>query len=147
MQDHKLYTALSYAGAIPFVLCALLPFVGIDTVPNVGRLNLVVETYGLAIASFVAGSHWGTFLYNREICPTNLFVTSNIIVLACWFAFLLTGPVLTVFVLVLAFAYLLLIDLTLHKAQLTTDGYFAVRRNVSYIVIASLMLVLFQAAS
>lgn len=146
MQDNRLYTLLTYAGALPFIACALLPLFGIDTLPNVGRLDRVAQVYGLAIASFVAGSHWGTYLYKRERCPANLFISSNGIVLAAFFAFLLTGTVITIVVLMLAFAYLLFIDLGLRRADLTTDYYYGMRLRVTLIVLASLAVILVQAA-
>lgn len=147
MQENKLYTLLTYAGALPFIACAVLPLLGYDALPNVGRYDLIAEVYGLAIASFVAGSHWGTYLYNRDVSPTNLFVTSNVVVLSCFFAFLLTGVAITVFTLILAFAYLLFVDYTLYKVKVTTEYYFTMRLRVTLLVVASLAVLLFQAAS
>ena len=139
MQENRLYSMLTYAGALPFVFCALLPFFGIDEWRNVGTFEYIARLYGLAIASFVAGSHWGTYLYNREPSPTNLFVTSNAVVLAAWFAFLLTIPVMTQFVLLLSFLYLLFVDYNLHKAGLTTSHYFRMRAYVTLIVCVCLV--------
>ena len=147
MQDNRLYTLLTYAGALPFIACALLPLFGFEELPNVGRFDHIAEVYGLAIASFVAGSHWGTYLYNREISPANLFLTSNLVVLAAFFAFLLTGTLLTIFTLMLSFAYLLFVDLSLKRADLTTDYYYSMRLRVTLIVLASLAVILFQTAS
>ena len=147
MHDNRLYTLLTYAGALPFIACAVLPLLGFEELPNVGRFDRIAEVYGLAIASFVAGSHWGTYLYNREVSPTNLFLTSNLVVLAAFFAFLLTGTLLTIFTLMLSFAYLLFVDLSLKRADLTTDYYYGMRLKVTLIVLASLAVILFQAAA
>ncbi|MDJ0917163.1 MAG: DUF3429 domain-containing protein [Woeseiaceae bacterium] len=146
MQENKLYTLLTYAGAVPFVLCALLPFAGIDEWQNVGSFEYIARLYGLAIVSFVAGSHWGTYLYNREASPANLFLTSNAVVLAAWFAFLFTIPVLTQFVLLLAFLYLLFVDYNLHKAGLITPYYFRMRFTVTLIVGVSIAVMIFHLA-
>ena len=139
MQENRLYSVLTYAGALPFIACAALPFLGIDEWRNVGSVEFIARLYGLAIASFVAGSHWGTYLYNREASPSNLFLTSNAVVLAAWFAFLFTIPVMTQFVLLLSFLYLLFVDYNLHKAGLTTTFYFRTRAYVTLIVCACLI--------
>lgn len=146
MQENRLYSLLTYAGALPFIFCALLPFAGIDEWQNVGTFEYIARLYGLAIASFVAGSHWGTYLYNREASPSNLFLTSNAVVLAAWFAFLLTIPVMTQFVLLLAFLYLLFVDYNLHKAGLTTLHYFRTRAYVTLIVCVCLVVNIYHLA-
>ncbi len=146
MQENRLYTLLTYAGALPFVLCALLPLVGIEEWENVGTFEYIARLYGLAIVSFVAGSHWGTYLYNRESSPANLFLTSNAVVLAAWFAFLFTIPVLTEFVLLLSFLYLLFVDYNLYKANLITAYYFRMRANVTLVVCICLATIIYSLA-
>ena len=146
MQENKLYTLLTYAGALPFIACALLPFAGIDEWENVGSFEYIARLYALAIVSFVAGSHWGTYLYNRESSPANLFVTSNVVVLAAWFAFLFTIPVLTQFVLLLSFLYLLFIDYNLYKSGVIAPYYFRMRANVTFVVCICLAIIIFQLA-
>ncbi len=146
MQENKLYSLLTYAGALPFFLCALLPFAGLVEWENVGSFEYIARLYGLAIASFVAGSHWGMYLYNRESSPSNLFLTSNAVVLAAWSAFLFTIPVLTEFVLLLAFLYLLFVDYNLYKAGVTTPYYFRMRLNVTLIVCVSIVVIIYHLA-
>ncbi|MEM9402883.1 MAG: DUF3429 domain-containing protein [Pseudomonadota bacterium] len=144
MQETRLYTLLTYAGALPFVACALLPVFAIDTVPLLRRPDVIAQVYGLAITSFVAGSHWGTYLYKRDSCPINLFVASNAIVLAVFFAFLIADSALSIAVQMLAFTVLLLIDRGLHRAGLTTDTYSTMRLRVTLVVLASLAVILVQ---
>ena len=139
MEKKRLYSALTYAGALPFAVCAVLPWIGVEQVLNIGTPDYISRSYGLAIASFLAGAHWGTFLYHRERSPTNLFLTSNAIVLAAWSTFLINAPAISLFVLVLAFLYLLFIDFRLFKAGLLIDYYFALRRNVTAIVVICLI--------
>lgn len=144
MDDNKTYQYLTYAGTIPFIVCALLPLVGVSTIANVGDVDFIARLYGLAIVSFVAGSHWGTYLYNRMRCPANLFLVSNIVVLSAWFAFLLTGSVISIFVLILALLYLLFVDFSLYRVGITTADYFTTRLNVTVIVCAALTLSVLQ---
>ena len=146
MQENRLYSLLTYAGALPFVFCAALPFFGVEGWQNIGSFEYVARLYGLAIASFVAGSHWGTYLYNREASPTNLFLTSNAVVLAAWFAFLLTGPVMTQFVLLLSFLYLLFVDYNLYRANVITSYYFRMRANVTLVVCICLAIIIYGLA-
>ena len=138
MEKKRLYSTLTYAGALPFIACALLPWIGVDSILNFGTAEFVARSYGLAIASFLAGAHWGTFLYHREASPTNLFLTSNAVVLAAWFSFLMNVPAISLFVLILAFLYLLFIDYRLFAAGLLIDYYFRLRRNVTVIVVVCL---------
>jgi len=139
MENNRLYSTLTWAGALPFVACAILPWFGIDLIPNIGSPAYVAQSYGLAIASFLSGAHWGTYLFNRTESPTNLFLTSNAVVIAIWFAFLLNIAQVGLFVLVLAFLYLLFIDYRLFRAGLLSRYYFNLRRNVTALVVVCLV--------
>lgn len=142
MESRKLYPLLTYAGALPFVACALMPLLGIETLWNLGSYVHIAASYGLAIVCFLCGAHWGTYLYNRAVAPDNLFVTSNVIVVACWFAFLMAVQAMTLFVLILAFLCLLFIDYRLLQAGLVTEFYFRMRRNATVIAAVSLAVVI-----
>lgn len=134
----KTYSALALAGALPFVAAALLPLVNVTALPLLGELNALAASYGLAIASFMAGAHWGLYLASADRAPVNLFISSNAVVLFVWFAYL--GPSLRIALAaqMLAFAALLVIDHALRKASLLTDAYLKVRTTVTLMVIASL---------
>ena len=140
MTDSKLFAALAYSGALPFIACAVLPWLGMPTLPVIGDCKYVSATYGVAIASFMAGIHWGTFLYRADELPVNLLVTSNVITLGVWFAFLLAPINASLAANLVAFAALLVIDYKLAGAGLISDAYLKLRRNVTSIVIASLAL-------
>ena len=121
MEKKTLYSTLTYTGVLPFVACAAMPYVGVPELKNVGTFDYIARVYGLVIVCFLAGAHWGTFLYKRTESPDNLFITSNAIVLAAFFAFLLDAPAIVLFVLILAFLCLLFIDYRLLKASLLSD--------------------------
>lgn len=142
MQPRRLYTLLTYAGALPFVACALLPWVGVEHVGRLGSVYRIAALYGLVIASFVAGSHWGIYLSRRGDAPVNLFVTSNVVAVAVWFVSLLGNFRSTLLALMLAFAYLVLVDFRLQRAGITTTDYWRTRLRVSAIVVASLAVTL-----
>ena len=142
MESRTLYPVLTYAGALPFVACALMPLFGIESLWNLGSYVHIAAAYGLAIVCFLCGAHWGTYLYNRAAAPDNLFVTSNVIVVACWFAFLMAAQAITLFVLVLALLCLLFIDYRLLRAGLLTAYYFRMRTIATVIAVASLAVII-----
>ena len=142
MESRKLYPVLTYAGALPFVACALMPLFGMETLWNLGSYVHIAAAYGLAIVCFLCGAHWGTYLYHRAAAPDNLFLTSNVIVVACWFAFLMAAKAITLFVLILAFLCLLFIDYRLLRAGLLTEYYFRMRTIATVIAVASLALII-----
>ena len=142
MESRELYPLLTYAGVLPFVGCALMPFVGLPELWNLGSYDHIAAAYGLAIVCFLCGAHWGTYLYHRVKAPDNLYVTSNVIVVACWFAFLMAAKAITLFVLILAFLCLLVIDYRLLKAGLLTDYYFRMRTIATVIAVVALAVVI-----
>jgi hypothetical protein len=142
MENRKLYPLLTYAGMLPFVGCALMPFVGLQELWNLGSYDYVAATYGLAIVCFLCGAHWGTYLYHASALPDNLFITSNVIVVACWFAFLMAAQAITLFVLILAFLCLLVIDYRLREAGLLTDFYFRMRTNATVVAVVALAIII-----
>jgi len=142
MESRKLYPILTYAGVLPFIGCALMPLVGLRELWNLGSFDHIAAAYGLAIVCFLCGAHWGTYLYNRTAAPDNLFLTSNVIVVACWFAFLMAAQAITLFVLILAFLCLLVIDYRLLRADLLTDYYFRMRATATVIAVLALAIII-----
>lgn len=142
LEDSKTYTALALAGTIPFIACALLPVLGYDSLGPIGRLDEIVASYGLAIVCFLAGAHWGTYLSGRSADSLNLFVISNIIFLAAWFAYIGAGIKWTIGTQIVAFATLLFIDLRLRQNNVISSIYFRVRAVATLIAIISLFIVL-----
>jgi hypothetical protein len=142
VENRKLYPLLTYAGVLPFVGCALMPLFGLQELWNLGSYDHIAAAYGLAIVCFLCGAHWGTYLYHRSAAPDNLFITSNVIVVACWFAFLMAAQAITLFVLILAFLCLLFIDYRLLKAALLTDYYFRMRTNATVVAVVALAIII-----
>ena len=142
MESRKLYPLLTYAGVLPFVGCALMPIVGLQELWNLGTYDHIAAAYSLAIVCFLCGAHWGTYLYHRSAAPDNLFITSNVIVVACWFAFLMAAKAITLFVMILALLCLLFIDYRLLKADLLTDYYFRMRSIATGVAVISLAIII-----
>jgi hypothetical protein len=142
MENRTVYPLLTYAGMLPFVGCALMPFFGLQELWNLGSYDYIAAAYALAIVCFLCGAHWGTYLYHVSAAPDNLFISSNVIVVACWFAFLMAAQAITLFVLILAFLCLLVMDYRLLKAGLLTDFYFRMRTNATIVAVVALAIII-----
>ena len=143
MAKTRIYSLLTYAGTLPFVACALIPLFGVSSITLIGSFDYIAAVYALTIVSFMAGVHWGTALYQQPIeFPVNLFLSSNAVTILAWLAFLTTTPNITLIICTLAFLYLLLVDYHLYCRNLLTAHYFKTRRNVTALVVISLLLII-----
>lgn len=137
---------LTFAGAIPFVICAFLMTVDIAAIPILGKTEYILSIYGLVIASFMAGAHWGNHLSlaDDNTWALKLPVFSNIIALGLWLGFLILSTVGFTWLLIVGFISLLVIDYGLYQAQIISDDYFKVRQYVTAIVVVSLIVAAVQ---
>lgn len=142
MENSRLYTLLALSGTTPFVACALLPLFGIDALPVLGPLDALASSYGLVIICFLAGAHWGTYLYGRARTPFNLFVSSNVILLAVWFAFIAANLAWSIAAQIVAFQVLLFIDVRLNRDSIISANYLRIRLVATLIASISLLIVL-----
>ncbi|MGB5352858.1 MAG: DUF3429 domain-containing protein [Woeseia sp.] len=140
MRTSKLYAPLAYAGALPLVFCAVLLALGIDSLPILGSVSLIAKTYSLAIVAFMSGSHWGTWQQQKNLFSPPLLPLSNALTLAMWFALLIATDSTALLIAIACFTVLLYLDLLLRRGNVISSEYFTLRRNVSLIVIVSLLL-------
>lgn len=140
MEAPPLTRYLAAAGALPFIACALAAYFGVDSVPLLGAVGTIAAAYGLTIASFLAGVHWGTAVNVADGLPVNLYVASNVVAVIAWLVFLLGPVALTLAVLALLFLYLLYVDFRLYRAERIGAGYWQTRLWVSAVVVACLLL-------
>ncbi len=136
------YAGLAFAGATPFVACAVLPLLGIAAISPFGALHELAASYGLAILCFLCGTHWTVQLRRSRRTPFNLFYTSNAIFLVVWFTFVLADLTWTLFVQILAFAALLFVDLRLRGRELVSGSYLSVRTVATVTACLSLLVIL-----
>ena len=141
MENPRVYAALAFVGASPFVFCAVLPWFGIASLPLLGPLDQLANIYGLAIITFLAGTHWSFQLQHASRTPFNLFITSNLVFLAVFFAFVIAELRWSLLAEVLAFLYLLYVDFRLRKADLTAAPYFRVRNIATSLACLSLLII------
>lgn len=137
---------LTFAGAIPFVACALLLVIGISDIPILGATADVLSAYGLVIASFMAGSQWGNHLSlaDDDKWAIRLPLVSNVIAIVLWLGFLVFPVVGFIWLLIVGFASMWMIDYGLNRARIITPDYFKVRTYVTAIVVVSLIVAAMQ---
>jgi hypothetical protein len=142
MDTKLLYSTLTYAGVTPFLACALLPLIGISSLPPFGPLDQLVNSYGLAIVCFLAGIHWANYLNNQDVLPFNLMISSNVVFLVAWFAYVLGELSWSLVIQIVALFILLLIDWRLKSAAVITAHYFRARFIATALASAALALVI-----
>jgi hypothetical protein len=141
MTDSRIYSMLAMAGVTPFVACAVLPLVGIESIPGFGDLDRLAATYGLAIVSFLTGIHWATQIYEPQESPFNLLLVSNVVFLLAWFAFVLGDLQIALGAQLIALLVLLGIDRWLYTTGLITRHYLNVRSVATTLAAVSLLVI------
>ena len=137
----KIFPYLTYAGAIPFIFCAACLFADIHQIPKLGSIEKILSVYGLLIASFLAGAHWGQHLHiNKAHWNSSLAIFSNIIAVLLWLGFLVLNFKILIGMFIATFILQLTIDYRLLKMSIITHHYFQTRFFVSAIVITSLII-------
>ena len=136
----KFSTFLTYAGALPFLGCALLLTIDINQFQPFGSVQESLNTYSLLISSFMSGSHWGQNLHVQKAWKKYLQITSILIALAIWFSYMTLDFHQMIVVYILSFLALLGVDYRLRRVGLNSREYFQTRFWVSGLVIASLII-------
>lgn len=126
----------TYSGVLPFLFlpCYRL-FTGNSTLFSLDVQTLLM-TYAAVIVAFIAGIHWGVFLFRQ--CSLNLFLHSNIIALLAWASVLWT-LLWGVAILAFCFVYLLWIDTVLVRQQLLEPWFYRLRVHASALALLSLV--------
>jgi hypothetical protein len=119
---------LTYLGAIPFIVCACLRI-----------SDVILLSYGLAIASFMAGTHWGLCLKESDKFSNGIFLVSTVVTLSAWFCYLLCSASICLLTFVGIFIVLMFIDYLLYRKNLESKDYFQLRLSTTTIVVVSLM--------
>ena len=129
-------------GVAPFLACALLPFVGVEEVARLGRLDQLASSYSVAILCFLTGVHWATQLYEKEAAPFNLFIGSNVIFLVVWIAYVFADLPWALATQLVAFPLLFAIDYRLLRGGLISAHYLLIRGIATALACFSLLLIL-----
>jgi hypothetical protein len=132
--------SLPYFGALPFLFAAVLLLLGVNSLPVLGEIARLVAIYGLVIASFMAGCHWGMHLTLGKPFSIWLPITSNVIAVFLWLVFSML-PQIFMWGLIAAFLVLVMIDYCLDKQALLPTGYWKTRLMVTALVVVSLLII------
>jgi hypothetical protein len=140
----KTQMLLTYAGAFSFVFFAICVFFDIQNSPIFGNVIQSITIYGLIIASFMAGAHWGQQLNLKDKPKLLLQITSNINAIVLWIGYLNLSSQNFIFILILSFYISLKVDYSLYQNALIKSGYFLCTCiPVTIIVIISLLIMRF----
>lgn len=134
-------SVLTYLGALPFVLGALLLLLGIKIIPFLGATTFVITAYGLVIASFMAGSHWGQQIATTDEQSRSIFLISNVMALALWFEYLVGSLTAYVGLLIAVFILSLWLDYLSYQKKKIDSTYMRLRWRVTSVVVLSLVMV------
>jgi hypothetical protein len=137
---NKIYLYLSYAGTLPFILCAVCFMKDTQIIPLIGYTEKVLSGYGLVITSFLAGSHWGQHLVLSKKWVIYLPLLSNINAVLLWGCFLILPFKTLLCVFIFSLLILLGIDKKIYEEDIISYKYFKTRCLVSLIVILSLII-------
>ena len=138
-----LYCYLAYAGALPFVFAVGCLLLGVQSLPWLGSVTHLLSFYGLVIASFMAGAHWGQHLAMPAVQGRSLALSSNLMAVMLWLSMVFTLPIaLLLLMLMVVFVLLLLIDYRLYHHKIISMVYLRTRGVVTAIVVTNLSVAL-----
>lgn len=133
--DQSVARVLTYSGLLPFLFFPLyLLLTGNNEIFGLDVQTSLV-TYGAVIVTFIAGIHWGVFLFKQG--SLNLFLHSNIIALLAWSS-ILSPFFWNLIILMSCLVYLLLIDTVLLRQRLLEPWFYQLRLQASALALLSL---------
>lgn len=117
--------ALVGMGAVPFViLTALIPTqASLEFLP--ASAALLLHTYAVVVATFVAGLHWGIHFCKRT--GDSVYLISSFIALMLWCSMMLAGTAAGFAIVLLGFLLLWVEEYRLSVQRVTTAWFWRVR--------------------
>jgi len=137
MKSRAIASALTYAGAVPFVAGALLVLTG-NVLPLQVDVQLVLRAYSALIVSFLAGIHWQIGL-SEPNSPRHLLMTSNAFALAAWVTVFIEVGAAAWTLFAVLFAGLLMLDRRLLRRGLLPPWFYRLRFRITMIVVVVLL--------
>ncbi len=134
-------SVLTFAGAVPFVLAAILMYLDLERLPLIGDVQKIIDVYGLVIVVFIAGSFWGISVNLAGKKRNALMIISNGLTLLAFFSYFWLKIIPFQLVLIFLLVVLLLVDYWLYFLEVNTKEYVTLRLVVSIIVVGSLSIV------
>lgn len=134
--------ALTYLGLLPFFFLSSY----IIIFPNPIIINSyaisLFKSYGMIIAIFLSGCHWGQQLSMTGITAFNLAIISNALTIFTWLSYSFLPDKYFLLLLVSVFSLLLLIDKYLFSKSIINKNYFKTRFYVTICVNLMLLIIM-----
>ena len=139
MNKQYIYILATYAGALPFVACAIMLYSGINELSLLGSIDKIVAICGLILVSFIAGIHLGTYLLYETKTHKSLLIVSNVLAVIAWCAVMFATIQFAIAIITAVFGYLLVVDFLLKREKIISANYFITRFIVTLISAATLL--------
>lgn len=133
---NKSAVLLTFLGAIPFFIGLTMLWLDITIFGVSGAV--LSHAYGVLIVSFIAGSQWGVYLIKPD--GRNLFIWSNVLFFLAWSSLIFFAEVYGFLILIASYGFALWIDVQSHEVGIFEDWYIEMRKKITSIVVAVLML-------
>lgn len=140
MNNSNITKYFSYAGLLPVLIAIFMIFLGIDPVAKVIHIDQFIILYGVLIAVFIAGSHWGLSLDETDTSFL-LILSSNLQVVVLWLSYVLLPKSICILIVNASLICSLLIERSLTRDGILNRSYFAMRLRVSAMLILALFIV------
>jgi hypothetical protein len=120
-------SGLTYAGALPFWLLLVAP----DTVAGLNAVDVFLA-YGAVIASFMAGTLWGSAQMGKA--GLGITIASNVLALIAFATLLIPLPVLNLIIQLVVFGLLYAADATVFSDDVERHWYLRLRQRITALV-------------
>jgi hypothetical protein len=136
LNQKQLATTLVVLGTVPFVvftaaIAGLPVLLAFPAAPA-----LMLHVYGVIIASFVAGLHWGIHFCKRT--SDSVYLYSSFIAVLLWCSMWAAGSTLGLALVLLGFVLLWLEEYRLSVQRVTTAWFWKLRTAVTAVVVVCL---------
>lgn len=141
LNQKQLAMALTAAGAIPFLVLAVLVYLDkpllLPLQVQPFSPALILHIYAVIIASFVAGLHWGIHFCKRT--ADNVYLFSSAIALLLLVSMVFAGSTAGFALVLLGFLLLWMVEYRLSLQRVTTAWFWQLRSGVTAVVSVCLL--------
>lgn len=131
---------LTLAGTVPFLVGALMLWLGYRPGYLSGGWHALVHSYAVAAGCFICGIQWGHHMQGKV--ELDLFPATKILAAVLWCSLLLAGSDAGLVLVALVFFLLWLVDFLLYVRQAVAEWFFGVRTLSTLIVLGALLIMI-----
>jgi hypothetical protein len=136
LNQKQLATTLVVLGTVPFVVFTVAVAGFAAPLPFPAAPALMLHVYGVIIASFVAGLHWGIHFCKRT--SDSVYLYSSFIAVLLWCSMWVAGSTIGLALVLLGFVLLWLEEYRLSVQRVTTAWFWKLRTAVTAVVVLCL---------